>query len=125
MPGLWEKIEGLHCGELVACEQKLAEVTHLSGWITGDVDDFFGAKGEQLLEEFLVAAFARGINDDGGFFSRKGDVVKNSFRTGGEEGGVVDLVELGITAGPVCCGLANLDSGYLFELVREAQGEEA
>ena len=121
MPGLWEKIKGLHGSEFVACEQKLAEITHLGGRVAGDVDDFFGAKGEQLLEEFLVAAFAWGVNDHGGFFSWKGDVVKNSFSTGGEEGGIIDFVELGVAAGPVRCGFADFDTGDLFELVREAQ----
>ncbi len=125
MSGLREKVKGLHGSELVACEQKLAEVTHLGSWIAGDVDDFFRAKGEELLEEFLVAAFARRINDHGCFFSWKANVVKDSFGAGGEEGSVVDFVEFSITAGPVCCGLADFDTGDLFELVREAQGEEA
>lgn len=124
VPCLGKEVEGLHRGELVACGEELFEIAHLGGGIAGDIDNLAGGEGEQLVEEFLVAAFARRINDHGRFRGGKGDVGKDAFSTGGEEGGIIDLVEFGIAACPVGRRFADFNTGNVLELVGEAEGKQ-
>ena len=125
MSCLGKEVEGLHGGKLVACGEELFEIAHLGGGIAGDVDNLAGGEGKQLVEELLVAAFARRIDDHSSFSSGEGDVGKDAFSTGGKEAGIIDLVELGIAACPVGRRFADFNTGNLLELVGEAEGEKA
>lgn len=51
----------------------------MGGGVAGDIDDAAGIEGEKLVEEFLVAAFAWGVDDDGGLVCGEGDVGENGF----------------------------------------------
>ena len=120
-----EEVEGLDLFEDEAGVAEDGEVADLGGGVAGDVDDSGGAEGDELIEEFLGAAFARGINDDGGLGGGELDVLEDGFGGGGEEGGVGDAVGGGIAAGPVGGGFADFDAGDFFEVLGEGEGEEA
>jgi len=120
-----EEVEGLDFFELESGFGQDGEVADLGGGVAGDVDDAGGAEGDELVEEFLRAAFAWGIDDDGGLGGWELNVLEDGFGGGGEEGGVGDAVGIGITAGPVGGGFADFDAGDFFEVLGEGEGEEA
>lgn len=120
MAGLGKEVEGLDGGEFVVGVEEFFQVAHLAGGVAGDVDDTTGAEGEELGEEFLIAAFAWGVNNDDGFVGGEGDVTENGLGGGGEEGSVLYPVKLGVAACPIGGGFADFDAGDFFKFVGEA-----
>lgn len=120
-----KEVEGLDGRERVTGGEEVAEVAHLRGGVAGDVDD--GARGEreELLEKGLVAAFARGIDDDDGVGGRKREAGEDGGGVAREEGGVGDVVGGGVFAGEFDGGFADFDARDAFEGRCGREGEEA
>lgn len=120
-----EEVEGLDGGELVAGGEEVAEIAHLRGGVAGNVNDGARAEGEKLLEEDLIAALARRVDDDDGVVGRECEAGEDRGGVAGEEGGVGDVVGGGVFAGELDRGFADLDAGDAFEGGRGCEGEEA
>ena len=125
MACLWEEIEGLDLGGLVFVFQEAGEIAHLGGGVTGDVDDFTGLVGEELVEEVSAASFSGRVDDDGGLYGGVGDVLEELFGGGGDEDRVGDVVGGGIASCPVCGGFRDFDTGDFLEVLGEGEGEKS
>lgn len=122
---VWEEVEGLDFFEDEALGLHDGEVADLGGGVAGDVDDASWGEGGELVEEFAGAAFARGVDDDGGLGGWEVDLGEDGFGVGGEEGGVGDVVELCVLGGVGGGGFGDFDAGDLLEVGCEAESEEA
>lgn len=120
-----EEVERLDFFEGVAGLQEFGEVAHLGGGVAGDVDDAARSEGEELVEEGVAAAGAGGIDDDGSVAGRVGDVFKNVFGAAGLEGGVGDLVDLGVVGGTGGGAFGDFNAGDGLEMFGAGEGEEA
>lgn len=49
MAGLGEEVEGLNVFDVVSCLFEFLEVSHLGGWLTGDVNAASGGELEELV----------------------------------------------------------------------------
>ena len=108
------------CEFVIGCE-KLFEVAHLGCGVAGNINDFVGGELEELIKKLLVATFPWWVDNDGGFICGKVDVFEDFFCAGGEERGVADVVEFGISLCPVRGSFRNLDTCDLVKLMGEAE----
>ena len=105
MLGLWEKIKGLNFIQAVTRSSEQHQITHLSGWIAGNVNDPLGSKRKQLLQELLATARAWRIDDDHRFTARMRYLGKDLASIRGDESAIRQSIDLRIV-----CGF--FDSGF-------------
>ena len=118
---LWKQVKGLNSGELIACTQEVFEITHLGSRVAGNINHLTWPIGKKLVKELTITALARRVDDHGCLVCGEGNILKDRLRTGGEEGGIVDLVELSITPRPISRSFTDLNTGDLFELMSKAE----
>ena len=102
MLGVGEHIDGLDAGHVVAVGEQL-EVAGLGGGVAADIDYLARGDSEELADDFLVHAGARGIGDDDIGGAVEGDEVVGEYvgHVAGEELGVVEVIEGGVDFGVV------------------------
>ena len=123
MFGLREEIKGLNFNYFISCLVKFCKVANLSGRVAGDIDDSRRPKGEQLIEECHVAAFAGRVNDYRAFFCWEIYLLKDSFCAGRQETRVADSVAASVGSCPVGAGFAHFHTQHLLEMAGEGEGE--
>lgn len=125
MARVGEEVEGLDIDEAVSLVAEQAEVADLGGGVAGDIDEAGRAKGGELLDELLSAAFAGWVDDDCGLVGWGIDPGEDRFGGGRKEGGIGDAVGGGVLARPFAGGFGHFDSADGLEAVGEGEGEEA
>lgn len=106
MAGLREKVDGLDGAWLVVFAE-VSEVSGEGGWVAADIEDAGDLGAHEGIEEFLIAAFAWGIDDgEAGFAAFLQPFWQPDFGFGGGKVGVGEAVFFRGAFG-VADGLAN------------------
>ena len=121
---------------IAAVAHEDADVSRLRIDVTRDVDDLRRTEGDELAEEGVVAALARRIDEDRRLRRRELDRLphqpcrrsrahlKDGLGVAGDEGGVRQIVELGVVRRGADAVGADLDAGDEVELVGEGDAEQ-
>ena len=111
MPGMWEQIERLNTGNVIAPLNKLFQITRLRSRVARDVNNPLGAKLHELLAKAGVAPLTRRVDHHRSLIGRKLQSVKNSFGLADHKTGVAHATDCSIRLRPAHCRLAHLNTG--------------
>lgn len=104
--------------------QNVPDISSLGMGITGNVDDSLWGKIQKLVQEHLVAALPRRIDDERGLRAGEIDFCENGLRVAFDESCVLDVVRFGVIA----CGgntvLVDVDANNFLETLAACDGEE-
>jgi hypothetical protein len=124
MAGLREEVEGLNALDCVSFFQKTLQVTHLSCWVAGNVNDAAWPEGKELAKEVDAATFPRRIDENGSLFRREGDVGKKIFGGGCDEMGVLNPVCFSVPACPISGSFREFDPDNLLEMLGKRESKK-
>ena len=125
MLGLGEQVKGLDGGGGIPGLVEFRQIPYLGGWVAGNVNDFSGAEGEQLGQEFHAAPFPGRVDHHGGFFRGEIHPGENGPGVRRQEFRVFDSVAARVAARPVRGSLTDFHAQHFFKFLRQAQGEQA
>ncbi len=93
MMRLREHVDGLDIFDLVLIHHE-SKIAGLCGWVTADVDDFFGANFEDLPDNPIMHTCTRGVGDDhirAAIFLNE-FIIKHPYNIAGIENGIIYIV---------------------------------